>query len=356
MWSALTLAMKHVSLAVQPTFGTRSTSAESDMDIEPLVEPWTLAFPYTRSTGATLGRFFAGLAQERILGRRATDGRVFVPPLEHDPRSGEPLGDWVEVSPLGTVEAHTWIAEPLPTHPREAPFAFAMIRLDGADTPLLHVVDAPAREAVFAGLRVRARWAEQRTGHMRDLAGFVAATDEIFTPKGEDLPELASRSFVYPMALHYEVRAGHALSAHLRALAEARFLGRRCPNCARVYVPPLGACTVCSVAVTEDVELPETGTVLTFCIVNLAVRGQEHLERPFACGNVLLDGADTPFLVLLSGCTVRDVRAGLRVRAVWREPAERGPSLASLRHFAPSGEPDADVSVLIERRKESHRA
>jgi uncharacterized OB-fold protein len=326
---------------------------------EPLVEPWTLAFPYTRSTGATLGRFFAGLAAQRILGRRAVDGRVFVPPLEHDPRDGSPLGDWVEVSPYGTVETHTWIAEPLSTHPRTTPFAFAMVRLDGADTPLLHVVDAPEREAVFTGLRVRARWAEERTGHLRDLAGFEPlppGASDTFTPEGESMPELASRSFVYPMALHYDVRAGHALSVHLRGLSEARFLGRRCPRCARVYVPPLGACSVCSIAVSEDVELAGSGTVITFCIVNLAVRGQEHLERPFACGNVLLDGADTPFLALLQGCAVKEVRAGMRVRAVWREPAERGPSLSSVRHFEPSGEPDADVSELVRRRKELHRA
>jgi uncharacterized OB-fold protein len=327
------------------------------MSSAPLVEPWTLAFPYTRSTGATLGRFFAGLSEGRILGRRAADGQVFVPPLEHDPRDGSTLGEWVEVSSVGTVETHTWIERPLPTHPRQVPFAFAMVRLDGADTPLLHVVDAPAREAVYTGLRVRACWAEQQSGHIRDLAGFEPLREEVvFTPRGEPLPELASRSFVFPMALHYDVRAGHALSVHLRGLAEGRFVGRRCTRCARVYVPPLGACTVCSIAVEEDVELPHTGIVTTFCVVNLAVRGQEHLERPFACGNVLLDGADTPFLALLQGCAVKDVRMGMRVRAVWREPAERGPSLASLRHFEPTGEPDADVAAVVQKRKELHRA
>jgi uncharacterized OB-fold protein len=327
------------------------------MTSAPLVEPWTLAFPYTRSTGATLGRFFAGLREGRIFGRRAADGRVFVPPLEHDPRDGEPLGAWVEVSPVGTVETHTWIANPLPTHPRKEPFAYAMVRLDGADTPLLHVVDAASREAVSSGLRVRARWAEQRAGHILDLAGFEPLREElVFTPSRDPMPELASRSFVFPMALHYDVRAGHALSVHLCGLAEGRFVGRRCRRCARVYVPPLGACTVCSIAVEEDVELPHTGVVTTFCIVNLAVRGQEHLERPFACGNVLLDGADTPFLALLQGCAAKEVRAGMRVRAVWREPAERGPSLASLRHFEPTGESDVEVAEIVRQRKEAHRA
>ena len=43
------------------------------MSLAPLVEPWTLAFPYTRSTGATLGRFFAGLAERLYISPRTAD-------------------------------------------------------------------------------------------------------------------------------------------------------------------------------------------------------------------------------------------------------------------------------------------
>jgi uncharacterized OB-fold protein len=347
-------------------------SAASDVAaqaaLEPLHEPWTLAFAYTRTTGATLGRFFAGLAAQRIWGRRATDGRVFVPPLEYDPQTSEPLGDWVEVAQTGTVESHTWIAQPLPSHPRQVPFAYAMIRLDGAHTAMTHVLDAAAPEQVFTGLRVRARWAEQTHGSILDLAGFVPLSGESADRPVEahgfagehdsdaHAPPLLSTTFRYPMVLHYDVRAGLALSAHLRGLTQGKFVAKRCTRCARVYIPPLGACTICSIAVEEDLELPDTGIVTTFCIVNLAVRGQEHLERPFACANVLLDGSDTPFLALLQECKPHEVRSGMRVKAVWKEAAQRGPSLASVRHFVPTHEPDVELSVHIARRKESHRA
>ena len=51
----------------------------------------------------------------------------------------------------------------------------------------------------------------------------------------------------------------------LRGLAESRLLGQRCPSCAKVYLPPRGACPTCGVPTTDEVELPGEGTVTTFC-------------------------------------------------------------------------------------------
>ena len=116
-----------------------------------------------------------------------------------------------------------------------------------------------------------------------------------------------------------------------------------------MYAPSLGCCSICSVPTTDDVPLPDTGTVTTFCLVNIPVRGQ-NVKLPFACANVLLDGSDTPFLIQISGCEVEEVRQGMRVRAVWRGAHERGPSLDSIAHFEPIDEPDRDVSSLQAER------
>jgi uncharacterized protein len=56
-----------------------------------------------------------------------------------------------------------------------APFAYALIQLDGAATPLLHVVDAGAESAMRTGMRVRARWAEQPAGAITDIQAFEPA-------------------------------------------------------------------------------------------------------------------------------------------------------------------------------------
>ena len=119
----------------------------------PLSAPLTLSFDYTRSVGATLGKFFTALRDRRVLGVRGSDGRVHVPPAEYDPVTYEPLGEMVPVSSVGTVASWTWQPEPLEGQPLDRPFAWALIKLDGADTPLMHAVDAgdPERSAPAPG-------------------------------------------------------------------------------------------------------------------------------------------------------------------------------------------------------------
>src|SRR3712207_2334578 len=104
--------------------------------------PLTIGFDYTRSLGPVLGRFLAGLRDGRVLGARTADGRVHVPPLEYDPVTHAPVTDLVEVAPAGTVVSWTWVRRPVEGQPLERPFGWALIRLDGADTPMLHAVDA----------------------------------------------------------------------------------------------------------------------------------------------------------------------------------------------------------------------
>jgi uncharacterized OB-fold protein len=137
-----------------------------------LTAPHVLEYPYTRSVGPVLGRFFAGLRDRRIVGVRARDGRVLVPPQEFDPDTGESLGDFVEVGTAGVVTSWTWVAEARPKHPLQRPFAWALIRLDGADTALLHAVDAGDEAAMRTGMRVRIRWRDETTGDIHDIACF----------------------------------------------------------------------------------------------------------------------------------------------------------------------------------------
>jgi uncharacterized protein len=132
-----------------------------------------LEFPYRRSVGPVLGRFLAGLRDGRIEGVRAQDGRVIVPPQEHDPATAEPLTEWVPIGPGGVVVTWAWIAEPLRNQPLDRPFAWALVRLDGADTPMLHAVDAGVEDAMRTGMRVRVRWRAERVGDIRDIECFA---------------------------------------------------------------------------------------------------------------------------------------------------------------------------------------
>jgi uncharacterized OB-fold protein len=50
------------------------------------------------------------------------------------------------------------------------------VKLDGADTPMLHALDAGSPENVLSGMRVRVRWRAERVGEIQDIACFELET------------------------------------------------------------------------------------------------------------------------------------------------------------------------------------
>lgn len=138
-----------------------------------LSAPLSIEYPFSRTTGPVIGAFLTGLREQVLVGSRARDGRVIVPPAEFDPVTGEDLTELVEVGPGGTVDTWAWVAAPHEKHPLDRPFAWAQIRLDGANTAMLHAVDAGSIAAMATGMRVVPRWAAEREGQITDIACFV---------------------------------------------------------------------------------------------------------------------------------------------------------------------------------------
>jgi uncharacterized OB-fold protein len=133
---------------------------------------FTLELPYRRSVGPVVGAFLTGLREGRLVGSRTAAGRVLCPPLEYDPDTGDAVDELVDVGPGGTVRHWTWVGAPLRKHPLDRPFAWALVQFDGADTSLLHALDVGSAHAVHTGMRVRVRWADERRGHLSDIACF----------------------------------------------------------------------------------------------------------------------------------------------------------------------------------------
>ncbi len=134
--------------------------------------PHVIEYAYRRSVGPVLGRFFGELRERRIVGIRRLDGAVLVPPTEADPESGKTLGEFVSVGPSGVVTTWAWVREPSAKHPIDRPFAWALIRLDGADSALLHAVDAGRESVMSTGMRVRPRWRRETEGSILDIECF----------------------------------------------------------------------------------------------------------------------------------------------------------------------------------------
>jgi uncharacterized OB-fold protein len=303
----------------------------------------TIAFDYTRSLGPVLGRFMAGLRDGRVLGGRTSDGRVHVPPLEFDPITHEPVTELTEVSPVGTIVTWTWVSAPGEGQPLAHPFAWALIKLDGADTALLHAVDAGSSDKIKTGSRVRVRWAPSRTGHINDIACFELGAVAAGSPAAPGAPV---EIMTTPIRLHYRHTTSAEEDGYLRALAEGRIVGQRCPACHKVYVPPR-VCPADGVAPGEPVEVTDRGTVTTFCVVNVPFAGQ-RLEPPYVVAQVLLDGADIPIPHLILGLAASEVRMGMRVAAVWRDRSEWSCTPVNIAHFEPTGEADAAYESYAE--------
>ena len=147
-----------------------------------------------------------------------------------------------------------------------------------------------------------------------------------------------------PLHLDYVFTAGEAQSKNLHGLEQGKFIGQRCPKCKKVYTLSRGSCPTDGVPTTEDVELSNSGTVTTYCVVNVPFAGQA-IEIPYICAQILLDGANLSFMGLIQEVPTDQIRMGMRVEAVWVPPEELGPTMASVKYFRPNGEPDADYET-----------
>jgi uncharacterized OB-fold protein len=134
-----------------------------------------LGFTYTRSTGPIIGAFLTALRDKKIIGIKKSDGQVMCPPMEYDPETAEELTELVDLADTGVVKTWSWVSEPRPKHHLDKPFAWALIQIDGADTSLLHMVDAGSIDNMKAGMKVKARWANETKGFMTDIACFEPA-------------------------------------------------------------------------------------------------------------------------------------------------------------------------------------
>lgn len=148
----------------EPVVGTDTLSA-----------PLVLEYPFRRTVGPVQSAFLTGLREGIVLGIRCSDGRVLCPPVEYDPVTSDELTELVELGTTGTVTTWSWEPSPRAYQPLDRPFAWALVQLDGADTGLLHAVDAGSPEAMATGMQVQLRWADERTGSVTDIACFEPA-------------------------------------------------------------------------------------------------------------------------------------------------------------------------------------
>lgn len=142
------------------------------MSDAPRIADFEVEFPFLHATGPALSRFLTALRDDGVIWGRRCDvcAKVVVPAQDYCDTCAAGLGEWVEVGPEGTLQGLTVVERDMPLAGLEPPFAFVRVRLDGAGTDLVHLAADP--RGLARGARVRAVWAAERTGTIRDIAGF----------------------------------------------------------------------------------------------------------------------------------------------------------------------------------------
>ncbi|MDA9130957.1 OB-fold domain-containing protein [Gammaproteobacteria bacterium] len=145
----------------------------SDTKVNLLEAPFELSYKYKRSSGPVMSKFFEGLSQMKIFGTKSKAQKVFAPAAEYDPDTREALTEIVEVGPGGIIESWSWVNSPRSHHLLKTPFAFALIKLDGADTAMLHMISGCDESDLSIGKKVLPVWSENPTEAITDINYFI---------------------------------------------------------------------------------------------------------------------------------------------------------------------------------------
>ncbi|MBN2491254.1 MAG: thiolase domain-containing protein [Planctomycetes bacterium] len=170
----------------------------------------------------------------------------------------------------------------------------------------------------------KTRWSGMKS---KDLAG-TALKDVKDVPHIDYSPELT-----------YSWDNGYALTTYLDGFKKGKIRASQCSQCNRMMIPARDFCEKCQLQVVSDYfDLPDTGTVETFTLshVNWAsLPLPEGQVKIFAV--VSIDGATDQMGLChwLDEVDPKDVKIGMRVKAVWKPEAEREGTVTDLRYFRP---------------------
>ena len=284
-------------------------------EAEILSAPMVIEYPFTRTVGPVQSAFLTGLREGIVLGVRAD--RRPGPRARRSSTTRSPARSSRELVEVGRHRHrhHLGVGARAPRRASRStgPFAWALVRLDGADTALLHAVDAGRPDAVRTGMRVRVRWAS-RARPARSPTSPASSRyegDPMTDPRAPpDAARASSRSrgiVARPPASTTRSPPAAPRPASCSGIAEQRIVGERCPSCRKVVraaarrLPHLRRRRPASRSSSA-----RPRHVTTFCIVNVKFDGPRPSRCPYVYAPHRCSTAPTsPCTACIAGDPVR---------------------------------------------------
>jgi len=146
---------------------------------EILIFKQTLQVPFNYSAGPVVSKFLIALRDEKkILGIKCPScGLVYVPARATCGKCFSQMTEWVALSGKGALETFTTVNYPEPTQPATAPYILGVIKLEGADTGLTHIIGEVLEKDLRIGMMLEPVFQEERKGHILDIKYFRPCRD-----------------------------------------------------------------------------------------------------------------------------------------------------------------------------------
>lgn len=132
-----------------------------DEPVRAVRTPAEIVFSYTPGTASS--RYLNNIAQKKITGARVpgdASNKVYVPPRGADPQLGKATSEVVEIADRGTLVSFCVVNVSFHGGTQEIPYTTANILLDGADLPIMHLIQECPVDQVRIGMRLEAVWVD----------------------------------------------------------------------------------------------------------------------------------------------------------------------------------------------------
>jgi len=187
-------------------------------------------------------------------------------------------------------------------------------------------------------------WIEKSESESFRLAKLKAESEARHFEKAARNGLLAVTSVVN---LPFRESAGIYLTKFFAAIRdEGEIIANKCPACKRIVLPPRIVCGFCKIKIEDEPEnwltLNDTGTVLS-CAVNVE-REVDYatyrlIGQAFPIAFIRMDGGDQYSILVhfLKETDPGKLRAGMRVKAVWKPREQRRGRMSDILYFETIG-------------------